>query len=192
MESEYSSNIHGDAGPDQGPSQSSDLAYLDKLESDIMLDDDELSDTARQLVHQTTGSMLRSLTFSDTGGLKGALERAYTLRQESLKYSKDEIVDAYRRRARLAAMVSRRRITLQHLRARYNVATRLKQGLKVTEHNDIDSREPTGSEPNLQRQSTSLTPVRFGSRSLSDAIALQQIANLQIGSNSETQFTRGA
>ncbi|EEA05095.1 uncharacterized protein CMU_041670 [Cryptosporidium muris RN66] len=187
MESEYSPGVYGGLGLDQEPSQSNDLAYLDRLESNIMLDDDELSDTAKQLIHQTTGSVLRTLTFSDTGGLKGALERAYTLRQETLRHSKDEIVDAYRRRARLAAIVSRRRITLQHLRARYNVVARLKQGLKVAGRNDgIDSKEPTGSEPNLQRQSTSLAPVRFSSRSLSDAIALQQIANLQIGSTPET------
>ncbi|KAL7068498.1 hypothetical protein ACR3K2_11070 [Cryptosporidium serpentis] len=187
MESEYSLGAREDSGLYQEPYRGDELAYLSRLESNIMLDDDELSDTARQLIHQTTGSMLRSLTFSDTGGLKGALERAYTLRQESLKHSKDEIVDAYRRRARLAAIVSRRRVTLQHLRARYNVVARLKQGLKSTEHNDnIDNKESTGSESNLQRQSTSLTPVRFGSRSLSDAIALQQIANLQIGSNPET------
>ncbi|KAH7648015.1 hypothetical protein FG379_000798 [Cryptosporidium bovis] len=179
---------------------------LAPFKANIEFDESELPEETRQIIHQNTGSLLRSLTFSNSGGLKGAIERSYLIRQQSLSHSKEEVVDAYKQRARLAAMVSRRRVTLQHIRAQLSAVSKFRKGVK--QENDLTSYDESGSitlerksktditnhrgnpetsydfSDSYRRQgSSSITPVRFGSMSISDAIALQQLANMKIGTD---------
>ncbi|KAJ1606369.1 hypothetical protein OJ253_2785 [Cryptosporidium canis] len=173
------------------------------FESNLELDETQLPEEARQIIHQNTRELLKNISFSNSGGLKGAIERSYLIRQQSLAHSKEEVVDAYKQRARLAAMVSRRRVTLQHVRAQFEAVARFKKNLKdKTDSSQVDtpikSKTEQYDEPRedynasfevsdpLQRESsTSFAPVRFGSMSISDTIALQQLANMKIGSREE-------
>lgn len=176
------------------------------FESNIEFDETQLPEETRQILNQNTRKLLRNISYSNSGGLKGAIERSYLIRQQSLAHTKEEVVDAYKQRARLAAMVSRRRVTLQHVKAQLEAVAKFKSGLKHKERSDsseasipIKSKTENFGEPRedfntsfeasapLQRgsSSTSFAPVRFGSMSISDTIALQQLANMKIGSGDE-------
>ncbi|KAH8738728.1 hypothetical protein FG386_000519 [Cryptosporidium ryanae] len=176
---------------------------LAPFKTNLEFDETELPEETRQIIHQNTGTLLKSLTFSNSGGLKGAIERSYLIRQQSLSHSKEEVVDAYKQRARLAAMVSRRRVTLQHIKAQLSAISKFKKGIKQ-ENNSLNYNEDEDltlkrksktdivkrgnseasydfSDSYRRQGSSSITPVRFGSMSISDAIALQQLANVKIG-----------
>ncbi|KAF7458200.1 putative conserved domain (Zn finger) [Cryptosporidium felis] len=186
-------------------SSSLDEEVSDRLvpfEANIEFDETQLPEETRQIISQNTRELLKNISFSNSGGLKGAIERSYLIRQQSLAHSKEEVVDAYKQRARLAAMVSRRRVTLQHVRAQFEAVAKFKKGLKhhkeesngsslikaKTEHYEQPKEDLSASfevSNSFQRQSSSFVPVRFGSMSISDALALQQLANLRIGSGEE-------
>lgn len=175
------------------------------FENDIEFDETKLSEEARQIISRNTRELLRNISFSNSGGLKGAIERSYLIRQQSLSHTKEEIIDAYKQRARLAAMVSRRRATLQHVRAQFEAVAKFKRNLKhkekgysgevnvptksKTEHYDEPNKDFNASfEASISPQkesTTSFVPVRFGSMSISDTLALQQLANMKIGSKDE-------
>ncbi|KAH8583423.1 conserved domain [Cryptosporidium sp. chipmunk genotype I] len=175
------------------------------FETNIEFDETQLPEETRQIINQNTRELLRNISFSNSGGLKGAIERSYLVRQQSLAHTKEEVVDAYKQRARLAAMVSRRRVTLQHVRAQFEAVAKFKKGLKhkdksdsgevnipiksKTEHYDESNEDFNASfeasSPIQKESSTSFVPVRFGSMSISDTLALQQLANMKIGSRDE-------
>lgn len=176
------------------------------FENDIEFDETQLPEETRQIINQNTRKLLRNISYSNSGGLKGAIERSYLIRQQSLAHSKEEIVDAYKQRARLAAMVSRRRVTLQHVKAQLEAVSKFKNGLKHKEKSgpdevsipikskteqfgepreDFNASFEASAPPQRDSSSTSFAPVRFGSMSISDTIALQQLANMKIGSRDE-------
>ncbi|OII72787.1 uncharacterized protein cubi_03657 [Cryptosporidium ubiquitum] len=175
------------------------------FESNLELDETQLPEETREIINQNTRELLRNISFSNSGGLRGAIERSYLIRQRSLSHTKEEIVDAYKQRARLAAMVSRRRVTLQHVKAQFEAVAKFKRKLIHKDKGDFDENTiPTKSKtehydepkedfnasfeasiPLRRESSTSLVPVRFGSMSISDTLALQQLANMKIGSSGD-------